>query len=127
MGMATLPMPLAPLGFLIFTYLVIPKSSLVGHLSGILVGYLISSGALNPLNLYWMLSISAWMGIGASATHASLKVYVSCGTCGKQAMSPTAVDQMESYDLLLAPHDQMILLKQIGGSAGHTPMPPPGP
>ncbi|KAK9836562.1 hypothetical protein WJX74_003143 [Apatococcus lobatus] len=64
MGMATLPMPLAPLGFLIFTYLVIPKSSLVGHLSGILVGYLIASGALHPLNVYWMLSISAWMGIG---------------------------------------------------------------
>ena len=64
MGMATLPIPLAPPGFLIFTYLVIPKSSLVGHLSGILVGYLIASGALNPLNLYWMLSISAWMGIG---------------------------------------------------------------
>lgn len=66
MGMATLPMPLAPLGFLMFTYLVIPKSSLVGHLSGILVGYLIASGALDPLNLYWMLSISAWMGIGTS-------------------------------------------------------------
>ncbi|KAK9864174.1 hypothetical protein WJX84_010650 [Apatococcus fuscideae] len=64
MGMATLPMPMVPLGFLIFTYLIIPKSSLVGHLSGILVGYLLASGALDPLNLYWMLSISAWMGIG---------------------------------------------------------------
>ncbi len=64
LGLATLPMPLAPLGFLIFTYLILPRSSLVGHLSGILVGYLIASGLLDPLNFYWMLSISAWMGIG---------------------------------------------------------------
>ena len=85
MGMATLPMPMVPLGFLIFTYLIIPKSSLVGHLSGILVGYLLASGALDPLNLYWMLSISAWMGIGEScllgAVHRCHQMHVaSAGT-----------------------------------------------
>ncbi|KAG7672646.1 putative RHOMBOID-like protein 13 [Nannochloris sp. 'desiccata'] len=41
-GAANLPMWLTPFGSLLFTSLVIPKASFVGHLAGILAGYLIS-------------------------------------------------------------------------------------
>jgi hypothetical protein len=41
-GAANLPMWLTPFGSLLFTSVVIPKASFVGHLAGILAGFLIS-------------------------------------------------------------------------------------
>jgi len=42
-----IPLSLAPFGSLIFTQILIPQASFIGHLSGIIIGYLIS------WNLFW--------------------------------------------------------------------------
>lgn len=51
-GVANLPMWLTPFGSLLFTSLVIPKASFVGHLAGILAGYLISIPVFDYLPAY---------------------------------------------------------------------------
>lgn len=61
-GALNLPMWLTPFGSLLFTSLVIPKASFVGHLSGILAGYLISIPVFDLL--------PAWVAIGALAVAA---------------------------------------------------------
>jgi Rhomboid family len=47
------PMHLVPFGSLIFTSIIIPKASFLGHLAGILAGYLIGFGFLDWTNI-WM-------------------------------------------------------------------------
>lgn len=42
LGPVNLPVNLAPFGSLVFTALVVPKASFIGHLSGIFVGYLVA-------------------------------------------------------------------------------------
>eukprot|EP00976_Prorocentrum_cordatum_P112653 1195571-Prorocentrum_minimum.AAC.4 len=42
LGLLSLPMSLAPFGSLVFTSIIVPQASFVGHLAGILVGYLIA-------------------------------------------------------------------------------------
>ena len=58
-GALNLPMWLTPFGSLLFTSLVIPRASFVGHLSGILAGYLISIPVFDLL--------PAWVAIAALA------------------------------------------------------------
>ena len=41
-GMVQLPMSLAPFGALVITSILIPQASFIGHLSGILMGYLMA-------------------------------------------------------------------------------------
>ncbi|CAI5528928.1 unnamed protein product, partial [Closterium sp. Naga37s-1] len=45
-GLIKLPVSLAPFESLIFTSFIVPKASFVGHLAGIIAGYLLSWGAL---------------------------------------------------------------------------------
>ncbi len=42
-GMADIPMHLTPFASLILTSIIIPRASFIGHLSGILVGYMVSA------------------------------------------------------------------------------------
>ena len=58
-GAMSLPMFLTPFASLIFTSLVIPKASFVGHLAGILAGYLITIPVFDYL--------PAWVAVGALA------------------------------------------------------------
>ena len=46
LGMVQLPMSLAPFGCLLLTSVIIPRASFLGHLSGILAGYLVSLAVL---------------------------------------------------------------------------------
>ena len=41
LGLAELPMVVAPFGSLILTSVIFPRASFLGHLSGIVVGYLV--------------------------------------------------------------------------------------
>lgn len=41
-GMVQLPMSLAPFGALVITSVIIPQASFIGHLSGIMMGYLMA-------------------------------------------------------------------------------------
>lgn len=48
-GLGSAPMWLAPWASLLLTSVLIPKASFVGHLAGILAGYVVASGALGWL------------------------------------------------------------------------------
>jgi membrane associated rhomboid family serine protease len=75
-GAAKLPMWLTPFGSLLFTSLVIPKASFVGHLSGILAGYLISIPVFDYLPA-WVAIVAlvvaaAGMAVNYSSQHGGL-------------------------------------------------------
>ncbi|CAI7786933.1 unnamed protein product [Closterium sp. NIES-54] len=62
-GLIKLPVSLAPFESLIFTSFIVPKASFVGHLAGIIAGYLLSWGALKGFDTYWTLVLASWFAI----------------------------------------------------------------
>ena len=64
-GLAGVPLYLAPFASLIVTSLLIPKASFLGHLSGILAGYLLSFRLLDPLGPWGALGLLAAALAGA--------------------------------------------------------------
>ena len=48
-GLATIPMWATPWGSLILTSILIPRASFLGHLAGILAGYLVAFGPLSAI------------------------------------------------------------------------------
>ncbi len=77
-GALSLPMWLTPFGSLLFTSLVIPKASFVGHLAGILAGYLICIPIFDffpPLvAIVALLGASAAMAVNYSSQHGGFAV-----------------------------------------------------
>ncbi|CAK0783631.1 hypothetical protein CVIRNUC_006830 [Coccomyxa viridis] len=59
-GFGNIPMYLTPFASLILTSIIIPRASFMGHLSGILVGFLAATGALDWLTLWWLASLAVW-------------------------------------------------------------------
>ncbi|KAK3260121.1 hypothetical protein CYMTET_30907, partial [Cymbomonas tetramitiformis] len=59
-----LPMNLAPFGSLIFTSMIVPQASFIGHLAGILVGYLISWHMFSWMDIATTVNMLIWIGIG---------------------------------------------------------------
>ena len=53
LGYVRLPVNLAPFGSLIFTSVVVPQASFVGHLAGIVAGYAVAWGAFAWMNWWW--------------------------------------------------------------------------
>eukprot|EP00002_Diphylleia_rotans_P004278 TRINITY_DN13093_c0_g1_i1.p1 TRINITY_DN13093_c0_g1~~TRINITY_DN13093_c0_g1_i1.p1 ORF type:complete len:259 (-),score=37.81 TRINITY_DN13093_c0_g1_i1:83-859(-) len=68
LGVLKLPLNLAPFGSLIFTSLIIPRASFIGHLSGIIVGYLISWHVFDWFTDYLFLCCFVWTVIGFVAS-----------------------------------------------------------
>ncbi|KAL6970742.1 RHOMBOID-like protein 13 [Sarracenia purpurea var. burkii] len=62
-GFLSLPISFAPFESLIFTSIIVPQASFVGHLSGIIVGYAIAWGLIHGMNNYWAISMLGWTGI----------------------------------------------------------------
>lgn len=60
-GILSLPISFAPFESLIFTSIIVPQASFVGHLAGILVGYAISWGLVHGMNDYWAISLLWWV------------------------------------------------------------------
>lgn len=63
LGLFSLPATIAPFGSLILTSVLIPQASFVGHLGGILAGYVISFKVLDALGWYWVGQIIIWAAI----------------------------------------------------------------
>ncbi|KAI5653481.1 hypothetical protein M9H77_30668 [Catharanthus roseus] len=59
-GFLSLPISFAPFESLIFTSIIVPQASFLGHLSGIIVGYAIAWGLIHGMNNYWAISILGW-------------------------------------------------------------------
>ncbi|CAI9113711.1 OLC1v1014364C1 [Oldenlandia corymbosa var. corymbosa] len=59
-GFLSLPISFAPFESLIFTSIIVPQASFLGHLSGIIVGYAIGWGLIHGMNDYWAISILGW-------------------------------------------------------------------
>ncbi|KAK6930551.1 Peptidase S54, rhomboid domain [Dillenia turbinata] len=60
-GFLSLPISFAPFESLIFTSIIVPQASFLGHLSGIIVGYSIGWGLIHGMNNYWALSMLGWI------------------------------------------------------------------
>ncbi|KAG6419872.1 hypothetical protein SASPL_116384 [Salvia splendens] len=60
-GLLSLPISFAPFESLIFTSIIVPQASFIGHLSGIIVGYAIAWGVIHGMNNYWAVSMLGWM------------------------------------------------------------------
>ncbi|KAG2720845.1 hypothetical protein I3843_02G043200 [Carya illinoinensis] len=60
-GFLSLPISFAPFESLIFTSLIVPQASFLGHLSGIIVGYAIGWGLINGMNNYWAVTMLGWI------------------------------------------------------------------
>ncbi|GIL60117.1 hypothetical protein Vafri_14756 [Volvox africanus] len=65
LGVVSVPMAVAPFLLLLVTQALLPNSSFLGHLSGILAGLmLMSTGCLDWLTPYWMACLLFWVAIG---------------------------------------------------------------
>ncbi|KAL8229492.1 hypothetical protein R6Q57_014392 [Mikania cordata] len=62
-GFLSLPISFAPFESLIFTSIIVPQASFLGHLSGIIVGYSISWGLIHGMNTYWAVSMLGWTAL----------------------------------------------------------------
>jgi hypothetical protein len=60
-GFLSLSISFAPFESLIFTSIIIPQASFLGHLSGIIVGYAIAWGLIHGMNNYWAVSTLGWI------------------------------------------------------------------
>lgn len=60
-GFLSLPISFAPFESLIFTSIIVPQASFLGHLSGIIVGYAIAWGLINGMNNYWAITMLGWI------------------------------------------------------------------
>ncbi|CAA6663684.1 unnamed protein product [Spirodela intermedia] len=59
-GVLSLPISFAPFESLVFTSIIVPQASFLGHLSGIIVGYSIAWGLIQGMNNYWAISMLGW-------------------------------------------------------------------
>ena len=62
-GFLSLPISFAPFESLIFTSIIVPQASFLGHLSGIVVGYAIAWGLIHGMSNYWALSLLGWIAL----------------------------------------------------------------
>lgn len=60
-GLLSLPISFAPFESLVFTSIIVPQASFLGHLSGIVVGYAIAWGLVHGMNNYWAVSMLGWI------------------------------------------------------------------
>lgn len=63
-GLLSLPISFAPFESLIFTSIIVPQASFLGHLSGIVVGYLIGWGVVQGMTNYWAITLVLWTVLG---------------------------------------------------------------
>lgn len=62
-GVLSLPISFAPFESLIFTSIMVPQASFIGHLSGIIVGYSIAWGLVHGMNNYWAVTMLGWTAL----------------------------------------------------------------
>lgn len=62
-GFLSLPISFAPFESLVFTSIIVPQASFLGHLSGIIVGYAIAWGVVHGMNSYWAVSMLGWTAV----------------------------------------------------------------
>lgn len=60
-GVLSLPISFAPFESLVFTSIIVPQASFIGHLSGIVVGYSIAWGLIHGMNNYWAVTMLGWI------------------------------------------------------------------
>ncbi|XP_077225268.1 RHOMBOID-like protein 13 [Tasmannia lanceolata] len=60
-GFLSLPISFAPFESLIFTSIIVPQASFLGHLSGIIFGYSIAWGLIHGMSNYWAISMLGWI------------------------------------------------------------------
>eukprot|EP01097_Dermamoeba_algensis_P010212 TRINITY_DN7455_c0_g1_i1.p1 TRINITY_DN7455_c0_g1~~TRINITY_DN7455_c0_g1_i1.p1 ORF type:complete len:252 (-),score=17.84 TRINITY_DN7455_c0_g1_i1:10-765(-) len=61
----SVPITIAPFSSLIFTQLLVPNASFIGHLAGVLVGFAIFFGIFDWMSTVHFVLFSVWMGIAS--------------------------------------------------------------
>ncbi|KAH7436242.1 hypothetical protein KP509_05G009900 [Ceratopteris richardii] len=59
-GVLSLPISFAPFESLVFTSIIVPQASFLGHLAGIIVGYSIGWGLIQGMTNYWAIVFLGW-------------------------------------------------------------------
>lgn len=100
-GMIPLPVHLAPFESLIITSLIVPQASFIGHLAGILAGYLIAYNVIQGMNLYWTTTLSLWLLMGSilslkqsgnlELSFIQIEPVADAGMVPERVMSPTRI------------------------------------
>ncbi|KAB1213271.1 Rhomboid-related protein 4 [Morella rubra] len=62
-GFLSLPISFAPFESLVFTSIIVPQASFLGHLAGIIVGYAIGWGLIHGMSNYWAVSMLGWIAL----------------------------------------------------------------
>ncbi|MCO5591591.1 hypothetical protein L7F22_045579 [Adiantum nelumboides] len=60
-GLLSLPISFAPFESLVFTSIIVPQASFLGHLAGIIVGYSIAWGLVQGMTNYWAIVFLGWI------------------------------------------------------------------
>ncbi|BBN16869.1 hypothetical protein Mp_7g09990 [Marchantia polymorpha subsp. ruderalis] len=60
-GLLSLPISYAPFESLVFTSIIVPQASFLGHLSGILVGYMIAWNVFQGMTDFWAITFLGWL------------------------------------------------------------------
>lgn len=60
-GVLSLPISFAPFESLVFTSIIVPQASFLGHLAGIIVGYSIAWGLVQGMTNYWAIVFLGWI------------------------------------------------------------------
>eukprot|EP00245_Coleochaete_scutata_P006412 TRINITY_DN20837_c0_g1_i1.p1 TRINITY_DN20837_c0_g1~~TRINITY_DN20837_c0_g1_i1.p1 ORF type:complete len:268 (+),score=22.68 TRINITY_DN20837_c0_g1_i1:371-1174(+) len=107
-GVLSLPINLAPFESLIFTSILVPQASFIGHLSGIIVGYSIAFGLWRGLTDYWAVNLSIWVALTCIVTlkrsGAVDMPYFQIENLVAEATSPTVLVQgRDTSPLLVVP------------------------
>ncbi|PRW56550.1 rhomboid 2 [Chlorella sorokiniana] len=78
-GLASVPAWATPWASLVITSLLIPSASFIGHLGGMLAGYLVALGTFQFLSAGWVLGLFGWAALGlgwAAARSRELVPYI---------------------------------------------------
>lgn len=85
LGLFAVPSLLYPFAMLLLNQVIIPRASMLGHLAGILAGFLAAAGLLDALSPYWFWTTAAYL---AAVAAVSVKANAALGRFDCISLSP---------------------------------------
>ncbi|KAF2323803.1 hypothetical protein GH714_037119 [Hevea brasiliensis] len=104
-GFLSLPISFAPFESLIFTSIIVPQASFLGHLSGIIVGYATAWGLIHGMNNFWAISMLGWIVV----------IFVSLKRSGAYNFNFIDIES-NAFDFMKSPSCRMHVVVDISGA-----------
>jgi hypothetical protein len=118
LGFVALPINLAPFGSLIFCSIIVPQASFVGHLAGIVMGYLVAWDVFVWVDWYWFAVLAFWTAVVflfslKATTNIALPflqvcVYACACACVRACVRVRVCMRMQCWQYLLTKHTQTL-------------------